>query len=621
MSPTTSHLRSVLPQIVKALPQEWRGTTFANLNLLGRAGFAQSLEKLAAAKAASGEEITSEDLVAVGNAEDYMRVSTNISTTLELCLAEERGVDVTQVLTFASTTMPIVAVCLHAHGQPVHLYVGADGTAPFSAAELVTLKKLGGNLAIHAEAPKAHADEVVLALESVEPAAGSAVKVDGVIATNALYIANAATLPPADLLVIRKRMSTPVTTPVAEAHLRKLAGLEAQPIPRPSDAELAAFYAGLQELSGTAVNAAAEPVVCTAGLPTISSFYYALLQAGGADVLMCSTAYGGSNQLTQIFDEKAELLRRHTFDIQGDVDVTQAVVSRLGELAELGDALLPVTVLFMEMPTNPDMKLPEASAIVAALKAFREKTGRQVLYFVDVTFSPGSNILAKLQTIDADLPAMVFVSMSKSISRGKTCAGAVIANHTQQSITLLDEVRTTAKMLDVTAKDDQLTHLVQNYQGVADRCQKAYENAAALGKVLLEAVKEQTGESMFLRFVSPEAAAQGFTTSTFSFNLPAPKNSTQADREALAQDFVDILAANPAFKPCVSFGQDNDLIYATVPATSTQGVISHEDKAKQAADGVQLVRLSYPPTIDRAAVSLFMTETVKTIYTREVASA
>ena len=53
---------------------------------------------------------------------------------------------------------------------------------------------------------------------------------------------------------------------------------------------------------------------------------------------------------------------------------------------------------------------------------------------------------------------------------------------------------------------------------------------------------------------------------------------------------------------CVSFGQDNSLVYCTVPATSTQGAIAAEDKAKQAVGGVQLVRLSFPPTIDVAAV-------------------
>ena len=39
-----------------------------------------------------------------------------------------------------------------------------------------------------------------------------------------------------------------------------------------------------------------------------------------------------------------------------------------------------------------------------------------------------------------------------------------------------------------------------------------------------------------------------------------------------------------------------------MPATSTQGVIAEADKAKQARDGVQLVRLSFAPTIDVDAV-------------------
>ena len=63
--------------------------------------------------------------------------------------------------------------------------------------------------------------------------------------------------------------------------------------------------------------------------------------------------------------------------------------------------------------------------------------------------------------------------------------------------------------------------------------------------------------------------------------------------EEFAQKFVDLLCLHPTYmKPCVSFGQDNDLVYCTVPATSTQGAISAEDKAKQARGGVQLVRVS-----------------------------
>merc|ERR1712151_489692 len=107
---------------------------------------------------------------------------------------------------------------------------------------------------------------------------------------------------------------------------------------------------------------------------------------------------------------------------------------------------------------------------------------------------------------------------------------------------------------------------------------------------------------MALAFVTPEQAAMGFTTSTFSFNLPAPPGATAEVTEGLAQRFVDLLCAHAEFKPCVSFGQDNGLVYATVPATSTQGAVKAEDKAKQAVAGVQLARLSFPPACDIEAV-------------------
>jgi hypothetical protein len=57
-----------------------------------------------------------------GNAEDYFRVASNVSTMLELVLAEAKGWPVSQVFSFASVTMPIVAVVLTAPGpvSPTH---------------------------------------------------------------------------------------------------------------------------------------------------------------------------------------------------------------------------------------------------------------------------------------------------------------------------------------------------------------------------------------------------------------------------------------------------------------------------------------------------------------------
>merc|ERR1711865_1169965 len=139
--------------------------------------------------------------------------------------------------------------------------------------------------------------------------------------------------------------------------------------------------------------------------------------------------------------------------------------------------------------------------------------------------------------------------------------------------------------------------------GVEKRCQNAYKVAADIGENLCAAVLQATGQKMPLAFVSPDHAAVGFTTSTFSFNLPGLPGESPEVNETLAQQFVDMLCSHSQFfKPCVSFGQDNGLVYCTVPATSTQGAVKEEDKAKQAVGGVQLVRLSFPPAIDMAGV-------------------
>jgi hypothetical protein len=84
-------------------------------------------------KKKSGGAIEEAELRALGNAEDYLRVSSNMSSLLELLLATDHGVEVAQVsrltakpttlsvsshlpkvFTFASATMPIIAVLLTA---------------------------------------------------------------------------------------------------------------------------------------------------------------------------------------------------------------------------------------------------------------------------------------------------------------------------------------------------------------------------------------------------------------------------------------------------------------------------------------------------------------------------
>ena len=91
---TDEMVRKALKEILQVLPHEWRGTTFNNSALLGRTVFSDRLCELILSKP---NEFTTDDLVKVGNAEDYLRVASNVSTMLELALATEHGIPTNQV--------------------------------------------------------------------------------------------------------------------------------------------------------------------------------------------------------------------------------------------------------------------------------------------------------------------------------------------------------------------------------------------------------------------------------------------------------------------------------------------------------------------------------------------
>jgi cysteine synthase A len=603
-------VKTALPFILAALPSEWRGTTFKNSHLLGRKKFSENLSQLI--QNFDGTNITTETLVNLGNAEDYLRVSTNISCLLEFVLAIEKGYDITHVFTFSSSTMPVLSVLLTT-STPVHLFVGENGNKIFNDNQIELLQRIGLNLHVFTSNPVRNGDEVILSTSDVVQDSNSIV--DGVIYPNILFINNDTKIVPSKILVIRKRMCTPMTTPEVEASLHRIADMS-RTTSMPDNSSVENFYAHLQVLSGTDVNPSCYPICFTAGLPAICSLWTTIISEGGADIVMASTAYGGSSELTDILAKHSPIFRKHTFDITGKNNISLSIFNVLERLSEDVSSLMNMTVLFVEIPTNPDMKVPEMTELATMLTNYKNKTGKEVLLLVDTTFAPGSQVLSKMYAVAPDLTTMVFISLSKSVSRGLTTGGTLVAGCTEKSCALLHKVSFVADILDSRARPDQLQFLADNHNGVEDRCQRAYEVAVAVGNALCNSVKTHCDYDMPLAFVTPEQASLGFSSSTFSFNLPALQDAPAEVNEGLAQRFVDLLCEHKEFKPCVSFGQDNGLVYATVPATSTQGAIKPEDKAKQAVGGVQLTRLSFPPTCDIAAICNIINDSVATCYSK-----
>ncbi len=62
------------------------------------------------------------------------------------------------------------------------------------------------------------------------------------------------------------------------------------------------------------------------------------------------------------------------------------------------------------------------------LSDFCKKHNSHPILLVDTTFAPASHVIAKMKQAQPDLNVVVFLSMSKSVSRGHTVAGALVFN-------------------------------------------------------------------------------------------------------------------------------------------------------------------------------------------------
>ena len=109
------------------------------------------------------------------------------------------------------------------------------------------------------------------------------------------------------------------------------------------------------------------------------------------------------------------------------------------------------------------------------------------------------------------------------------------------------------------------------------RIADAYKNTRAFVNFIHEVLPDAK-----INFVSEALAAEGFTPSVFSLDLPT-KGNTDEEREAykraLNLRLINLMITEipTESKYCVSYGQLKGC-YWTIPATSTQGTTKEGDK-------------------------------------------
>lgn len=608
--------------IVAKAPKSWYGTTYPNdKRFIGRAAFIDQVSRMMDAK--EDCDVKTEDLENMFP-EDYVRLGSPFSTIMEVQRAKETGFDPKNVFSFGSATLPLIAAMMTSKGGRVYLYTATKGKRILSAKmEKILTVTYGCSFRRCPGRPEKHDDGAVLLVSSAPVPLEKCEHVDAVVDFEGIiYVANPKNILVEDvkdskgtmiaegLHTIRKRLGAAPPVPDVVARLKNL--------PKESVPDTAALKKHLKSLAGCE-SAAGDVLIATVGLSALGACVMATLDKGDRDIdlLMCSTAYGGSSQQADILIKNCSSgsvrMQKHKFDIQGGRPVLDAVRSKLKDMRKGPKKKL--TLVEIEYPTNPDMKDCDLDDLKIELESYRDDTGSEVVLILDTTFSPPSRAA---QPFKNSLPVLIFTSLSKSVTGGKTTGGSLVANSHPVAQDILSRAHEHLTVFDTASKPCQLSILNEMHAKCEDRVKKANANTSEAARHMESAVAEASGQKMLVNFVTQEQIAKSVTPATFSFNLPVPRHLTNNSKAcaSLAQDFVDELVRrySSGVKPCVSFGQSNTYVYATVPATSTQGVISEEDKAKQAVGGVQLVRFSFPPSMDMPRWKAAVEATLKSIY-------
>ncbi len=284
--------------------------------------------------------------------------------------------------------------------------------------------------------------------------------------------------------------------------------------------------------------------------------------------------YGGTNDQARRVAACIDNVEVVDLPVDGDNDMVQSIDRVLATIAE-EDA---IPYIIAEIPTNPRVEVPDLEKLKAVLSKERKtangETAIDPVFILDQTFCPNVQFLGEGAILSA-IRAISYVSGSKFPSGGKCTAGYVVGNTKTEG--LMSKIELHLQLCDNEATPLQMEILATQLPSMNQRIADAYTKT----REFVNFIKE-TLPTAKINFVSEELAAQGFTPSVFSLDLPT-KGNTAEEKEAykrgLNHKLINLMITKipNESKYCVSYGQLKGC-YWTIPATSTQGTTKEGDK-------------------------------------------
>ena len=593
-------MQDYIKNVLVHMPTDWIKLTTHRLDVydeqLAKTQFSEQLEILF-----NANTYETSSLNKLPTAYDYIRLGHPLSCLLEWAIAKLLHIELDHVISFSSSTAPILAVLrknllgnkntriLYTDHLPdsfdtevlqtiygyqfelqkidtTHVIAEFDGSTLFITQQ-TDLKNLEFNPNIDF-------------LVNLHPQLGSVLLVNG--KHNAAYIPEiqhvrrreTIAMTPANCLVALKSLVRPLAVETnTNPELNKKRVLEA-----------------IAQVTGSSTKA----VVGSSGL----SIQYAIMMGlihdaqenhKGKDIkfIVPPNCYGGTNDQARRVAACIDNVAVVDLPVDAGNDMVQSIDAILEQLA----AQDAIPYIIAEIPTNPRVEVPDLVQLKAVLSKVRTTTSGATaidpVFILDQTFCPNVHFLGA-GAILSSVRTISYVSGSKFPSGGLCTAGYCVGNTTTDA--LMEKIELHLQLCDNEATPLQMEFLATQMPSMKQRIEDAYLNTRSFVNHIQEALA-----SAKINFVSEDLANQGFTPSVFSLDLPSHGNTAEekeAHKRALNLKLIHLMITEipNESKFCVSYGQLSGC-YWTIPATSTQGTTKEGDKD-------YIVRVSMSPSLD-----------------------
>ena len=588
-------LQEFIKTVLNNRPADWLNLTTHRLDIynesLAKTQFLEHFEKLFSHNTASNAS-----LEILPTAYDYIRLGHPLSCILEWAIAKKNNINPDSVISFSTRTMPILAVLrknLFDNKATQLLYT--DSLPENFKPE--TLKQVYGyNLDCKkvkkgASVPPFEGSTIFL-LEKKETEAEHGIcnfdfydNIDFYINTNyqlgSILIAHGAENESylSEIQHVRRRETIAMTPINCLRALQNWIGISVDK--HQSQTETTDNKKSVIDSIKKITQAPTDALVCSSGLSTQYAIMMGLVDyaqenhAGQAiKFVVPPNCYGGTNDQARRVAACLKNVEVVDLPVDGKNDMVQSVQTVLDEIA-IENA---VPFIIAEIPTNPRVEVPNLEKLRDALSQERKTARGDVavdpVFILDQTFCPNYHFLGEGEVL-SEVRTLSYASGSKFPSGGKCTAGYVVGN--SKTNALMDKIELHLVLCDNEATALQYKLLAQQLPSMNQRIADAYKNTREFVTFIQEKLPDAK-----INFVSEKLAAQGFTPSVFSLDLPT-KGNTAEEKEAYKRELnhklINLMISEipSESKYCVSYGQLQGC-YWTIPATSTQGTTKEGDK-------------------------------------------